>query len=206
MIKRKNDVIIFALILTALLSFPSCSKGNPVNGAIQKITSIFVAKQDKPVEPGVSTGEMILLSQAEEKKTEPEVKTESNSDTSASIIDSIMGDSTKGLPFAIETYSYKSKYERDPFVSVLDLQRDKQAHIDIESASYYGLLKGKNGKVALLKDASGMGFVFFEGEKIKNGVLLKVEPDSVIFKIDEYGVVRNKVIRLNKTLTKKSKK
>lgn len=205
MTKRKNKNIIISILLIALFVVPSCSKGNPVNGAIQKITNIFVAKQDKPIEPKVSTGEIVLLAQNEEKKTAEETK-EVKSDTSASILDSIMGDSTKGLPFAVETYTYKAKYERDPFISVLELQRDKQAHIDIESASYFGMLKGKNGKLALLKDASGMGFVFFEGEKIKNGVLLKVEADSVIFKLDEYGVVRNKVIRLNKNIVKKSKK
>ena len=203
MTKRKNNIII-SVLLIILFVLPSCSKGNPVNAAIQKITGVFVAKQDKPIESTVNTGEIMLLAQNEEKKAEPEAA--EKTDTNISILDSLMSDSTKGLPFAVETYAYKSKYERDPFISVLDLQRDKQASIDIESASYYGMLKGKNGKVALLKDASGMGFVFFEGEKIKNGVLLKVEPDSVIFKLDEYGVVRNKVIRMNKNIVKKSKK
>jgi len=202
--KRRNNIIL-SVLLASLIAFPSCSKGNPINAAIQKITGIFVAKEDKAIESSVATGEMLLVAQAETKPAE-EKPAEAVSDTGKSILDSLMSDSTKGLPFAIETYTYKSKYERDPFISVLELQRDKQAQIDIESASYYGLLKGKNGKLALLKDASGMGFVFFEGEKIKNGVLLKVESDSVIFKLDEYGVVRNKVIRLNKTVTKKSKK
>ncbi|MGE3063718.1 MAG: hypothetical protein AB7T10_08810 [bacterium] len=206
MIKRKSSIIIFSFLLLAIIALPSCSKGNPVNAAIQKITGLFVAKTDKPIEASINTGDMILLTQNDKNAADTVKPIEAKADTGTSVFDSIMSDSTKGLPFSVETYTYKSRYERDPFVSVLDLQRDKQVNIDIESASYYGLLKGKNGKVALLKDASGMGFVFFEGEKIKNGVLLKVEADSVIFKLDEYGVVRNKVIRLNKSLTKKSKK
>jgi len=32
---------------------------------------------------------------------------------------------------------------------------------------YFGMIKGKNGKLALLKDASGLGFIFYEGQKIK---------------------------------------
>ncbi|PIP13608.1 MAG: hypothetical protein COX48_03740 [bacterium (Candidatus Stahlbacteria) CG23_combo_of_CG06-09_8_20_14_all_34_7] len=203
MTKIKNKRFIISILLIVLFVLPSCSKGNPINGAIQRITNIFVAKQDKVIEPSVNTGEMMLLTQNEEKEGTTE---ETKSDTSISIIDSLMSDSTKGLPFTVETYTYKTKYERDPFISILELQRDRQSQIDIESASYYGMLKGKNGKMALLKDASRMGFVFFEGEKIKNGLLLKVEADSVIFKLDEYGVVRNKVIRLNKKISKKSKK
>lgn len=197
---KKNRLFLMAALII-LLAFSSCSNGNPMNAFIQRFTSFFAASEKKTV-PATTNAEITLLAQKDDQKQNEKA---APADT-VSKLDSLLSDSTVGLPFTTEVYAYKSKQLRDPFISVLELQRDQKSEIDIESAMYYGLLRGKSGKMALLKDASGMGYVFFEGQKIKNGVLLKVEQDSLIFKLDEYGVVRNKVIRLIKSADKKKKK
>lgn len=197
---KKNKLFLIAAVLI-VLTVTSCSNGNPMNAFIQRFTSFFAASEKKTV-PATNQAEITLLAQkTDEKKNDKNAPADT-----ISKLDSLLSDSSIGLPFTTEIYAYKSKQLRDPFISVLELQRDQKSEIDIESAMYYGMLRGKSGKMALLKDASGMGYVFFEGQKIKNGVLLKVEQDSLIFKLDEYGVVRNKVIRLVKSTDKKKKK
>jgi len=197
--KRNRSIIIIAVLSVMLLT--SCSQGNPMNAFIQRVSSFFMASKESPV-PATSQAEIILVAQ----KADADTKNQPVAEDGTSKLDSILSDSSIGLPFTTEVYAYKSKQSRDPFVSVLETQRDQKSEIDIESAMYFGMLKGKSGKMGLLKDASGMGYVFFEGQKIKNGVLLKVEQDSLIFKLDEYGVVRNKIIRLIKSVDKKKKK
>jgi len=189
MLKLKNKIALFLLPFLILFStMISCSRGNPVNSAIEKSSKMLTNKNSKQTPP------------TETKLSDTSQQFENQ------VQDSIPYDTTAPLPFTMETYAFKTKNYRDPFVSIMDQQRDGKAQIDIESAIYYGMIKGKNGKLALLKDASGLGFIFYEGQKIKNGILLKVDPDSVIFKLDEYGVVRNKVIKITKILETKKKK
>lgn len=180
-----RDKIIIILILGIMLLFISCDT-DPVNAMMENTTNVFV-KNKTP--DNVSKSSMTLLAQNDEntEEAEPEETAEAGEFDPQSVADTI---------FKKETYAYKSRYRRDPFTSVLELQRQGLNEMEIETASYYGMIQGKNGKMALFKDATGLGYVFYEGQKIKNGVLLKIEQDSVIFKLQEYGVVRNKVIKL----------
>lgn len=189
MLKRKNkSILLLSLTIFLIFTFISCSRGNPVNSAIEKSSKALTSKGNtKTTDNSVSNSDTEVVVENQE-----------------TVSDSLPYDTTTTLPFAIETYTFKTK--NDPFVSILEQQREGKIQIDIESAMYFGMIKGKNGKLALLKDASGLGFIFYEGQKIKNGILLKIEQDSVIFKLDEYGIVRNKVIKLvKKTDTKKKK-
>uniref|UniRef100_A0A7C3N5E3 Pilus assembly protein PilP n=1 Tax=candidate division WOR-3 bacterium TaxID=2052148 RepID=A0A7C3N5E3_UNCW3 len=191
MLKRKNrSILLLSLTLFLIFSFISCSRGNPVNSAIEKSSKALTPKDNtKTTDSLVSNSDTNVETQNQE-----------------TVSDSLPYDTTTTLPFTIETYTFKTKTKNDPFVSILEQQREGKIQIDIESAMYFGMIKGKNGKLALLKDASGLGFIFYEGQKIKNGILLKIEQDSVIFKLDEYGVVRNKVIKLVKNIDTKKKK
>ncbi len=188
-----KDKLTILIILTVVLLFISCNT-DPVNAMMENTTNVFVKKDN--VQANKTTASMTLIAQndkAAEEITENSDNAETKEFNAQAIADTV---------FKNEFYAYKSKYRRDPFISVLELQREGLNQIEIETASYYGMIQGKNGRMALFKDATGMGYVFYEGQKIKNGVLLKIEQDSVIFKLQEYGVVRNKVIRLQ-TPTKK---
>lgn len=194
MITSRRLIIV---LVVALLLLTSCSKANSLNAMMQKFTSVFVAQ--KPAKKSVmpeqynysASMNTIMLAQA---KPETPVTEEGTA---------IVNDSILEASFTVETYSYKSRNRRDPFISVLEQQRNDLNDFQIEGASYYGMIAGKTGKMALLKDATNMGFVFLEGQKIKNGVLLKVEQDSVIFKIDEFGTVQTRVLKLSANVGKK---
>lgn len=196
MITSKKTVI--TLLFVVLMLGASCTKANSLNTMMQKFTSVFVA-QKKPAAKTImpeqynysASMNTIMLAQA---KPETPV-TDEGAD--------IVNDSIMEASFTVETYAYKSRNRRDPFISVLELQRSDLNDFQVEGSSYYGMIAGKTGKMALLKDATNMGFVFLEGQKIKNGVLLKVEQDSVIFKMEEFGTIQTRVIRLNKNLGKK---
>lgn len=192
MLKRKNSksILLFLTILVLILIF-SCSRGNPVNSAIEKSSNALTTKQNTKTTENIAS------------KSDTNIV---NQNADQQVLDSLPYDTTYALPFTVETYTFKTKTKNDPFISILEQQRDGKVQIDIESAMYFGMIKGKNGKLALLKDASGLGFIFYEGQKIKNGILLKIEQDSVIFKLDEYGVVRNKIIKLVKNVDTKKKK
>ncbi len=184
--------MIFIFIFISMFLFFSCNT-DPVNAMIESTTSILV-KNDAS-NNNTATASMTLIAQNDaenEEETEiEELETEIDYETIADTV------------FKSESYTYKSKYRRDPFTSVLELQREGLNEIEIETARYFGMIQGKNGKMALFKDATGMGYVFYEGQKIKNGVLLRIDQDSVIFKLQEYGTVRNKIVPLQTSSSKK---
>ncbi len=198
--RKRNSIL---LIIIILLLFTSCNEVNPINMFMQKFTSVFVKDNNVPVKTSESNISSTLLLAQNDNNKDKEKNVESassNEDTTDIVSDSIIN-----ATFVTEKYVYKSKYRRDPFISVLELQREGMEQLELETASYFGMLKGKNGKMALFKDATGLGYVFYEGQKVKNGVLLKIEPDSVIFKINEFGNVRTKVIKIvkNERINKK---
>lgn len=182
----------------------SCSQTNPLNTLIDNVTSVFVAEKsndtaDIPAEevrPEIASMTMIAQNDAEDDNGEAaqDEEAEEKENSSEAAADTV---------FDIKEYSYMTRRYRDPFISVLELQREGMRELEVETASYYGMIQGKNGRMALFKDATGMGYVFYEGQKVASGVLLKIEPDSVIFKIDEYGTVRTKVIKMKTTKNKK---
>jgi len=201
---KKRYCILISIMIVMLTV--SCSQTNPLNTLIDNVTSVFVAQKsndaaDIPSEDvRPETASMTLLAQndaaedngkdAEQEAEEAEEK-KNNSEAAADTV------------FDTKEYSYMTRRYRDPFISVLELQREGMRELEVETASYYGMIQGKNGRMALFKDATGMGYVFYEGQKVSSGVLLKIEPDSVIFKIDEYGTVRTKVIKMKTTNNKK---
>ncbi len=186
----KGKLII--IIFVSVFLFFSCNT-DPVNAMIENTTSILVKKDASS--KNTATASITLIAQ-NDTENETEIETEE-------LETEIDYEAVADTIFKSESYTYKSKYRRDPFTSVLELQREGLNEIEIETASYFGMIQGKNGKMALFKDATGMGYVFYEGQKIKNGVLLRIDQDSVIFKLQEYGTVRNKVIPLQTSSSKK---
>ncbi|MDY6788299.1 MAG: hypothetical protein SVK54_09275 [candidate division WOR-3 bacterium] len=198
---KKRYCILISIMIVMLTV--SCSQTNPLNTLIDNVTSVFVAQKSNDAadipseEVRPETASMTLLAQndaAKDNGKETEQKAEEKEDNSEAAADTV---------FDIKEYSYMTRRYRDPFISVLELQREGMRELEVETASYYGMIQGKNGRMALFKDATGMGYVFYEGQKVSSGVLLKIEPDSVIFKIDEYGTVRTKVIKMKTTNNKK---
>ena len=85
---------------------------------------------------------------------------------------------------------YHGEGKRDPFVPLTERISTELGEIPLptfESLKLVGILKDEAGNRALLEDERGYGYIMKNGDKIKNGYVVSVEDNKVIFQIHEYG-------------------
>lgn len=85
---------------------------------------------------------------------------------------------------------YHDEGKRDPFVPLTERISTEFGQIPLptfESLKLVGVLKDEAGNRALLEDERGYGYIMKNGDKIKNGYVVSVEDNKVIFQIQEYG-------------------
>lgn len=85
---------------------------------------------------------------------------------------------------------YHGEGKRDPFVPLTQRISTELGEISLptfESLKLVGVLKDEAGNRALLEDERGYGYIMKNGDKIKNGWVVSVEDNKVIFQIQEYG-------------------
>ncbi len=107
---------------------------------------------------------------------------------------------------AIETFpkrrmiQYRSMGKRDPFSPLIGDKKVTefgQAPIpSIENLKLVGVLQDIQGNKALLEDNRGYGYIMEPGDRVKNGSVILVDEDRVIFQIQEYGWSRNVALDL----------
>jgi len=90
---------------------------------------------------------------------------------------------------------YTSYGFRDPFVEVKSSSGDG---INIDNLTLAGIIYENERPMALLSDNKIMGrsYTLFEGDTVKNGKILKISKNSVMFLLQEYGVSRRYTISL----------
>jgi Tfp pilus assembly protein PilP len=59
-----------------------------------------------------------------------------------------------------------------------------------------GVLKAPDGSAALLEDFEGYGYILKDGDQVKNGYVVQIGQDKIIFQIKEYGWSRTIALRL----------
>jgi len=91
--------------------------------------------------------------------------------------------------------SYSSFGFRDPFVEVKSSSGDG---INIDNLTLAGIIYENERPMALLSDNKIMGqsYTLFEGDTVKNGKILKISKNSVMFLLQEYGVSRRYTVSL----------
>ncbi|GBU25596.1 hypothetical protein R83H12_02246 [Fibrobacteria bacterium R8-3-H12] len=91
--------------------------------------------------------------------------------------------------------SYSSFGFRDPFVEVKSSSGDG---INIDNLTLVGIIYENERPMALLSDNKIMGhsYTLFEGDTVKNGKILKISKNSVMFLLQEYGVSRRYTMSL----------
>jgi len=91
--------------------------------------------------------------------------------------------------------SYSSFGFRDPFVEVRSSSGDG---INIDNLTLAGIIYENERPMALLSDNKIMGqsYTLFEGDTVKNGKILKISKNSVMFLLQEYGVSRRYTVSL----------
>jgi hypothetical protein len=89
-------------------------------------------------------------------------------------------------------------YGRDPF---LPLNKDEEGPLpNVENLQIVGILYDRSARIALLEDISekGNAYALRENDPVKNGYLLRIEPDRVLFLLNEFGISRTFAMRLIK--------
>jgi len=94
-----------------------------------------------------------------------------------------------------EKISYSSFGYRDPFVEVKSLGGDS---LNIDNLTLAGIIYENERPMALLSDNKiiGRSYTLFEGDTVKNGKILKISKNSVMFLLQEYGVSRRYTVSL----------
>ncbi len=178
-IKRLSFTLLSIILLIAFMA--GC-KGNVANKAIEKSTKNFRAPQQKISED---------IGDIEEEDTVVKIITEEE-------LNKRFREMEKQLPFEVEHYYYSVQDTIDPFVAPFERMRGEDL-LRVETAKYIGMLKTEKGKVALLKDGSGLGYVLGLGDKVESGKLKYISADSVVFQLERYGVRSKVVLKVEKT-------
>jgi hypothetical protein len=97
---------------------------------------------------------------------------------------------------------YKTQGNRDPFETLINETKTYNNPIEgripnVEGIKLVGVLESETGvNSALFEDADGYGYILREGDKVKNGYVLRVEHDLVYFQIFEYGWSRTVALNM----------
>jgi hypothetical protein len=89
-------------------------------------------------------------------------------------------------------YTYRSAGRRDPFVSLLEQEEDD---VDdglpaIGEIYIVGILWGAQDRFALAETRHGVGLVLREGDALRDGRVVSVQPDGVTVRQHYYGMTR----------------
>ena len=88
---------------------------------------------------------------------------------------------------------YEQVGQRDPFGPLIDDSRTFNAPVEnripnVEGLKLVGIIDSDGGyNQALFEDKTGFSYILKTGDKVRNGYVLRVEPEQVYFQIFEYG-------------------
>ncbi|MFH1372987.1 MAG: hypothetical protein ABII79_04250 [bacterium] len=98
---------------------------------------------------------------------------------------------------------YKVGNSRDPFETLINESKVSNNPIEkripnVEGLELVGVLESEAGSnSALFEDKDGYGYILKEGDKVRNGYVLRVESDRVYFQIFEYGWSRTVALNMD---------
>jgi hypothetical protein len=99
-----------------------------------------------------------------------------------------------------EIIYYHDEGKRDPFAPLTERITTDFGKIPLpsfESLKLVGILRDEMGNRALLEDEKGYGYILKNGDKIKNGYVISVEDNKIIFQIQEYGWSKTMTLELS---------
>ena len=95
---------------------------------------------------------------------------------------------------------YDDMGRTDPFEQLLDGLRSgflTNAVPNVESLRMVGVLHDDYDAMALLEDMEGHSYILREGDPVENGHVVTVQDQRVIFRINDYGWLRNVALQLS---------
>ncbi len=99
-----------------------------------------------------------------------------------------------------EKVKYSTQGKRDPFSPLFDQIENAEFGVaplpSVENLNLVGILQSFDQSLALLEDSRGFGYILQAGDRVKDGRVLRVAEDHVIFQVTEYGWTRNVSLEL----------
>jgi hypothetical protein len=94
---------------------------------------------------------------------------------------------------------YHSGERKDPFSPLTEKKNFSMGAVplpSIEELKLVGILEDHNGFKALLENEMGYGYILQTGDRIRNGSVVSVDKERIIFQIQEYGFTKNIALEL----------
>ncbi|TET43986.1 hypothetical protein E3J62_11610 [candidate division TA06 bacterium] len=98
------------------------------------------------------------------------------------------------LPFEREFYHYDKIGRRDPFLPLVP--KEDVTVPSINNLVLMGIIWGYAGKVAVIKERGGVGYVMRERDEVAGGSVGRITTDSITFVLEEFGVVSEYTLTL----------
>lgn len=105
-----------------------------------------------------------------------------------------------GLIPSRKIITYNPETRRDPFLPLTDKEQMNFGAAPLprfENLKLVGIIKDKLGNQALLEDEIGFGYILKSGDQIKNGYVISIEDNKVVFHVEEYGGYKIMTLELN---------
>lgn len=113
--------------------------------------------------------------------------------------------------FRKETYVYQTDGRRDPFKSLVQKKGEGSgitdvSTLDVSNLTLTGIIWGASGRLALVNDTQGVGYIIKPGDKVIGGSVFAITDSSVIFEQGDPGNTIKFVVPLTESKSKGSKK
>jgi hypothetical protein len=99
-----------------------------------------------------------------------------------------------------ELLVFRSGQRKDPFSPLTEKKNFELGTVvplpSIEELKLVGILEDNSGFKALLENDLGYGYILQVGDRIRNGSVVSVDKERVIFQIQEYGYTKNIALEL----------
>jgi hypothetical protein len=105
--------------------------------------------------------------------------------------------------FRKESYTYRSKGQRDPFRPLVQKKGEGSGETDVSTldasnVTLTGIIWGASGKLALVHDTQGVGYVLRPGDKIIGGRVYAITDTSVVFEQGDPGQTVKFIVPITK--------
>lgn len=102
---------------------------------------------------------------------------------------------TEAEGLAAENYEYRSAGRRDPFVPLITAEPvqpedDENRKPGVNDIAIVGFVWGPREHLALAETFWGTGLLLHEGDRLRDGRVLRITPDAVTVRQDGFGVSR----------------
>ncbi|HHS51046.1 MAG TPA: AMIN domain-containing protein [candidate division Zixibacteria bacterium] len=115
----------------------------------------------------------------------------------------VVGDTVgEGASYVRPRVVYRGWEFPDPFIvakPVTEAQLGDESFPIVEDLKLVGVVAGRGpDKVAILQDARGWGYILEMGDSIRDGLVDEITDTTIVFDIEEFGVIRQVILTLPK--------